>query len=162
MKRLSRKLAHRWTHEVAAWLEYERINGAFPERYLPFFGFWNVGAYLAGACWIASFILRRVIEARGYRAGVLFDPCEGHAEVVTACGWRLDPTWMQFADEYETPHEPYIERRRLETEHGLICMAPCAMLRANGEVQGPSWPGYYREVIERVLRRMGVDGLEAA
>jgi hypothetical protein len=162
MNRLSRKLAHRWTHEVAAWLEYERMQGAFAEREWLWWGSWSVGEYLTGACHIASCILRRALEFRGYRAGVVFDPFNHHAYVATACGWTLDPTFMQFADEYGGPYQPSIERTRPELEHGLVGIVPRALLHADGRLQGPSWAGFHRDVIERVLRRMGVEGSEAS
>lgn len=165
MKRLSRKLARRWTHEVACWLTFERETGAFPKRRWTLFGEYEFSADLGGMCFIASLILARVLVFHGYRAGVIFDEVNWHATAETACGWSLDPTIMQFADQFpaEFPIEPEIARidGRSNGDRGIV---PRALIHREfeGQFQGPSWPGHYVEVIGRVLRRMGVDALEAA
>jgi hypothetical protein len=165
MKRLSRNLARQWTHEVACWLTFERETGAFPKRRWPAIGEYKFGADLGGTCFLASFILRRVLEFNGYRAGVLFDDVNRHAYVTTTCGWSLDATIMQFADEWpaELPIEPSIYRTSGST-FGCYGVVPRALIHREyeGQFQGPAWPGYYVDVISRVLRRMGVDTLEAS
>ena len=152
MKRLSIKLANRWTHEVACWLEYERSTKGIRK------GAWHVNRYLGGACHIAAFILRRVLTIHGYVAGVVYDAYNGHAFVTTACGLTLDPTQGQFAVQYGFSPDVGVERYSImRADHGFV---PRAMLWSPGKKQHPSWPGYHRKLMMRILRRMGVEELE--
>lgn len=145
---------------VACWLVFEREQGTFiiEEHELCPDG-WEVGEDLAGACIIASFIVRRVLEARGYRAGVVYDPYNRHAYVLTECGKSIDVTIMQFPG--PGTNEPSVSRVDWNHERAVRCYAPWALMYSDW-LQGPSWPGYHREAIERILRRMGVEGLGAA
>lgn len=164
MKRLSRKLARRWTHEVACWLTYERETGAFPKRRWTLAGEYEFGVTLGGMCFIASFVLARLLVFHGYCAGVMYDSTNCHATVETACGWELDATIMQFADIWppELPIEPSIKRAS-GTLFGCYGIVPHSLIHREfaGKWQGPSWPGHYLDTIKRILRRMGVDSLEA-
>lgn len=149
MKRLTRKLATKWTHEVACWLEYERVQGTMQR------GRWDVCAYLRGACLIASCILQRVLKVHGYQAGVVQVP--GHFFVTTACGWVLDPTHSQF-----TFRGPRIELHTKRPLPGDVGIVPHLLLHISPGWDADSWSGHHVTVMERILRRMGVDGLEAS
>jgi hypothetical protein len=162
MKRLTRKLAERIAHEVACWLEYERVTGGIESRICPWTGeSWSVGPDLAGGCWLASFIVRRVLESMGIRSGVVYDEMQMHAYVTTACGWTLDPTFGQFMDGKAFPIEPNVARTRDELERYNEGIPARVLLNAEGRVMAAGWPGNHKPVLERILRRMGVETLEA-
>jgi hypothetical protein len=146
------------THEVACWIEYERCINGIDLPGTVFADEWSVGPNLAGACWIASTILRRVLESRGYSAGVVYDWHNRHAFVTTACESTLDATMGQFAAQYGFPADIHVDGGWLPHDVGIV---PRALIHADGTTQGPSWAGFHKELIIRILRRMGVDELEA-
>lgn len=157
MKRLSRQLAKRLTHEVACWLEYERERGAFKD---PCGGqwqlkMWNVGTFLEGACAIAATILVHVLKARGYKASIR--NTTDHYFVRSAGGIRLDPTWGQFNGRPPRVDTSRFLRGEVEIPFDEMLYAP-AGLDANHA--NPCWPRHHLDAMNRILRRMGVDDLE--
>ena len=135
MKRLSMKLARRWAHEVACWLEYARVMWGIGNKRIGY-----VGKNLRGACWIASYILVRKLASVGVRAGIVFDAFNRHAFVTTECGWTSDATFGQFADDYGFRANVLVTRERIPCDYGSVL---------------PSTRPH-TQTINRILRRMGV------
>jgi len=158
MKRLSRTLARRLTHEVACWIEYERQQGAFGGT---FWGesrqlkIWNVGSFLEGACAIAATILVHVLKSRGYKATIR--NTTDHYFVRSAGGIRLDPTWGQFNGRPPRIDKSRVLRGEVEIPFDDMLYAP-AGYEANH--LNPCWPRHHLDAMNRILRRMGVDDLE--
>ncbi len=154
--------AYKLAHEVACFVEFERDQGAFDVcefrlgcAVIPGMK-WGVGENLRGACWIASYIVARVLQVRGYRAGVVYDEWNRHAYVLTECGKCIDVTIMQF-DDLKEPHVGWIDWNHERGPNGWLLRA---LMHKEGTIQFPSWPGYHRDAIERILRRLGVEGVE--
>ncbi len=144
-------------HEVACWIVYEREMGSFTPRVyensqgLP--KVWSVDRYLAGACAVASYVLAMVLRSRGIQAGVVSACRAGHFWVETACGWHLDPTYMQFAP----AHGPRIRRATRARKRGMgLPRESMLNVAKKKDLDHPCMPNYHTETIERILRRMGV------
>ncbi len=153
MNRIPRRLATRLTHEVACWCTFEYEQGAFGEHRHPFKPgkVWRVEPRLRNACTVASFILHRAIEWHGYEAAIIYH--NHHFWVHTACGLELDPTYGQF--DKPLPRIARVGKLRVGqviSSHIMICAKCSSRL--------PNWPGHYMALMERVLRRMGVDAIE--
>ena len=140
------------THEVACWCTFEYEQGAFGEFPHPIRKgeVWRVGPRLRNACTVASFLLHRAIEWHGYEAAIIYD--ENHFWVHVACGLELDPTYVQ----HDKPLPRIARVGKLRT--GRV-IDPHVMVCAKCSSRPPNWPGHYIALMERVLRRMGVEGL---
>lgn len=154
MNRIPRRLATRLTHEVACWCEFECEQGAFGEFPHPIRkgDTFRFGPRLRNICTVASFLLRRAIEWRGYEASIIYG--DHHFWVHTACGLELDPTHAQ----HDKPLPRIARIGKLRTgrvveSHIMIC--PKCSYRP------PNWPGHHEALMERILRRMGIDGFGA-
>lgn len=152
------KEARRVAHEAVCWVLYEIETGGFTKtgdyRAVTLW-FATHNTKLRGLCWLTSYIITRVLRARGVAAGIATFK-GSHGFVLTACGLVIDATIMQFGGV-----GPRV-RRWTKTERAAVGVSLHCLDKHTRECGWEAWnrslslPANQMDTIRRICARMGV------